>query len=695
MSLRDYEFKISYRSGRDDLICDFYLPALANSIEYNRAVGFFSTSMLNNLGKNIYPFIKNGGIIKLVCGVELSEQDVEEINQGYSLRNEIITKIIENVIVRNIEDLSNDYLTSNLSNICWMIAKEKLNIKIAIRTRNGKISSGIYHEKTSIFKDNKGNYIATNGSSNETSYGYIYNFEYFDVFKSWEGQEDRIRIEEKLKYFADLWLDNTKELLILEFPSAARDNFIKKAPKEPVEIQTNKLYSTYINNENNIIKIEPKGYQNDAIENWFLNHCRGILEMATGTGKTYTSLFAIKRYIQDKQGLLIVCCPYIHLVDQWEKSVREIFPDEQIVKCYENYNIWAPQLIKLIQNYILGIETFGIIITTTNTGSDDKFINIINNKVPKIVICDEVHNIGAEHNKNFLNIDSHACIGLSATPIRRFDEEGNRAIVNYFGTPVYQLGLKEAIDMGFLVKYNYFITYCQLNEIEYEDYKSLTKKISKLCSSSYSLEDDCIQNLLIKRARIISKCKNKLESLNSILNNISNYENMLVYTAEDPNFFNQVLSVLQHRDIITLKITADIVDNNVRRDIIKKLTNKDINCILAMRCLDEGVDIPSADKAIILASSTNTKQYIQRRGRVLRKSDETGKRFADIYDVLVIPPEFVNELDKNLFERELLRILEFACLARNRLQILTEIINFSKTNSLLKNFTKLFKEFEL
>ena len=696
MSLIDLNYKISYRSDDDDLLEDFYIPTLTNSIEYKRSVGFFTNSILNELGKGIYPFINNNGNMKIICGVKLSEEDQEEIEEGYSIKKTILENKIKDSLSFCVDEALKIYLDSDLSNICWMIANNRLEIKIAVRIFHGKLNYGIYHEKICVCKDEYNNFIATNGSANETKYGYVYNFEHFDLFKSWGSEDELKRVNEKINYFDKMWNNTTNNLAVFEFPEAVKEKLIIHAPSMPFTNKTNSNYMV----SNEVIKeddIKPWDYQIDAINAWFKNGYTGILEMATGTGKTFTSLFAVKKYLTNvvKKNILIICVPYQHLVSQWEDNVKTIFPEAHIVKCFKNKKLWYQPLNILFQEVIYGDNDFGIVITTTSTGSSDDFTDIVNtNKIDKVVICDEVHNIGSEYNKNFLKINAIARIGLSATPIRPYDEEGNRAINEYFGKTVYKLGIKEAINMEFLIKYNYDVSFCELDEFEYEEYKNISIQIAQLYKKGSCVNEYKLQKLLLKRARIISSCNSKLKGFNEILDRIYDFNNLLVYTAEDPTFFIKTQKILETRNISALKITSSI-KNEKRKEIIDMFSDEDISCILAMRCLDEGVDIPTANKAIILASSTNSKQYIQRRGRVLRKDKNGIKKVANIYDVIIIPPQFESEIDKNLFERELERVLEFASTARNGLQTISKLIDFAKQNALLKNFINIFKGYEL
>jgi len=687
MAFNDIDINFSYRSHKDNILEDFYIPVLSNSIKYDRAVGYFSNKLLNYLGKSIYPFIKNNGKMRLIFGISMSTRDIEEINKGYQLRN-----IVKQKITKEIDKLKIEYLDANLSNICWMIAEGFLDIKIVAKTER---ASGIYHEKFSIFEDKKSNKIAISGSINETDNAMKINFEYFDVYKSWEGISDSKRIEEKELYFEQLWNNKTNGLEILDFPVAAKNKLIKIAPSQPINNFNNKNKIKRSINFNT--KIQPRDYQKKAIKQWIENKYKGILEMATGTGKTYTALLALQKYLSnnDNKNAILIYCPYTHLIDQWEESIYDIYSKNVIIiKCFGGKSKWYKNLNTALQKLLLDKNKMIFILTTISTGSKELFINILNSdKINKILICDEVHNAGANQAQEFMNIKADARLGLSATPIRKYDEEGNEKIREYFGESIYKFGLKKAIDRGFLSKYNYKINLCNLNEDEYNDYRKYSKQIAVLYSKSKNkINEEKLLNLLIKRSKILASCENKLDIFDNLLKKIHDHSNLIVYTAEIPEYFDKTLNILNKNDIVCLKIVAKVT-NKDRIKIIKKFSKGDVECLLAMRCLDEGVDIPNANKAIILSSSTNYKQYVQRRGRVLRKSKNNSKdEVADIYDFLVLPLKFEYKSDKNLFERELKRVLEFASIAENKTEIINDLFRFSENHNLLKQFTNIFTE---
>ncbi len=689
MGLRTLKLKSVFYSDEDNLLTDFYIPVLSSSISYDRLAGYFSSNTLAIAAKGIAAFIKNGGKIRLITNVVLSVDDQKAIGSALMEKEERVLDEIENIE----DELKRDHIRM----FSWMIKEDLLELKVAV------VKEGIAHRKVGILRDPDGNTIAFSGSDNETVRGWLFNDEQFHLFCSWKPG-DKEHLWPDVEHFENLWRDSGKNIRVYGVSEAFKNGLIKTAPANNEEFRrlsknlTDALvnkYALFRPKASGKSRIRIRDYQLEAIRAWKDNACRGILAMATGSGKTYTSLFAVQEYRRNVEGahLLVICCPYQHLVDQWERNVRDIFENVTIVKCYDHRKGWYGPLNQLIQDIIFERTNFGVAITTTATGSTQLFLNIINTtKVNKIVVGDEVHNLGTDRNKKFLNITAKASLGLSATPIRPFDEEGNKTLQEYFGPPIYTLDIKQAIAMGFLVPYRYYVRFCELTEGEYKDYRKISARIAQLYKEQ-SVDDEKLQYLLRERAKLTSSCLNKLKTFRDILDSINDLYHLLVYTAEDPAFFAESLNILEEKQIIALKITGD-VRKEKRPEIIKKLEVNDIQCIIAMRCLDEGVDIPSADKAIILASSTNSKQYIQRRGRILRNTADRRKKISTIYDTFVLPPQFADEIDKALYERELKRVLEFASAASNY-DVISNIIAFSRKHTLMKTFSKIFGEFEL
>lgn len=694
MSFKELELNSSYSSDTNDVLFDFYIPVLKESIKYKRLAGFFTSNSIAVASKGIYNLIKNEGKIFMIVSPKLNASDQEIIIKAKENPELFVEKNFSDIIINSKEGFEREPLKV----LGWMIANDILKIKVAlIYDENNNLlnaeevnNKGIFHQKIGILYDEAGDVISFSGSINETANAWLNNIEEFKVFKSWD--HSKVFLETDLKKFERFWKGKSPRVKTIDMPEAVKNKLISIAPDSIDDI--NWEHFSKIDKSKTKNKIEPRSYQKEAINFWFNNNCKGIIEMATGTGKTYMSLLAIKRYIKENpsKNLIIINCPYQHLVDQWENSIKDIFGDIEIVKCYKNINKWYDELILMIQNLIFNNIEFGFIITTPNSGSKPEFIKLLNSdKINKVVVVDEVHNIGAENNKKFLKTDAQARMGLSATPIRPYDEEGNKAISKYFGKSKNIIDIKQAIEKDFLVPYEYDLSFCILDEEEYEQYRKLTTKVARLYSKKDTIEEDHLLKILIERSKIISKCNEKLLKFREILRELSHKNeknNLLVYTAENQEFFNNTLRILQEEGFKTLKIVGSI-ENDKRLDIIEKHKNQDIDCILAMRCLDEGVDIPSSDKSIILSSSTNSKQYIQRRGRVLRKFDKGNKTKAIIYDFLVLPPRFQSETDKNLFKRELKRIFEFSSTSKNDPSIFNNLYNYCRNNGILKEFSNI------
>lgn len=321
MSLKSIPLIGTYRTSDNDLLSEFYIPCLANSIKYDRAVGYFNSSILNYISNGLYQFILNNGKMRLVCGVELSNQDFQAIKEGYSYR-----KIIEQNLNKQVDLLLENHDQANIKNLCWLIKTGNLDIKIAIRKLddlNIDINNIniIYHEKFGIFTDSLGNKVVFAGSLNESANGWIYNFESFDVFWSWQ-KEFVDRVQDRVDYFERLWANITPNVQVYEFPKAVKEKLIEVAPSEPID----KVYplKVLIRNEKKK-KIIPRDYQLQAVKKWKENNYKGLFEMATGTGKTITAILCAEEFIKDHcSTLVIIVCPYQHLVDQWRRELNKL-----------------------------------------------------------------------------------------------------------------------------------------------------------------------------------------------------------------------------------------------------------------------------------------------------------------------------------------------------------------------------------
>ena len=707
-----FEPKLSWNSLKDDLVPEFYRPALENAKLYQRKAGFFSSATFMDVTNEIISIIEKKGRIQLITSPKLSSSDIEILQKSVEDKEKLISELCLNQLFESQDPTEHDFRKL----MAYMLVNEieghpQLEIKIAF-TEDGQ---GIFHEKLGIIHKTNGDIITFSGSVNETNYAWNKNIENFKAFCSWRGGTDKQAVDDDITSFNDLWEGKETRVHIFDLPKVIKEKLLEIRPKSDAEFKEifdrvcEKLGIEKEEFEHKVEGLRP--YQKDARKEWMENNSRGIFAMATGTGKTFTAFGCMKEFQQsEEQTVTIIACPQTHLVDQWRresKNYNNSVPEEdQIslereVTCYGDNPKWQTELESILMEYdekLFSGETIVknfVIYVTHKTLNSKKFkehiLSIQNGK--KLLIVDEVHNIGSELSQPALLEEYDGRLGLSATPIRHYDEDGTAALMNYFENVVFELDLKQAVDEGYLCNYDYFPHYAELNFEEMEVYDHLTRKIAEKYAnkSRHQSDDEDDNDPEIKRANLIANAENKLDILQEILNSITNMKQTLIYCTSNPSpavpfgtptQLDKVENILVKNDIVSTSVTF----RNPTKDrslILDKLAVGHYDCITAVRCLDEGVDIPSEETAIIMASSGNPKQYIQRRGRVLRTSTKTGKTKAKIHDILVKPPlpdedSDISKRERKLVAKELLRHKEFASIALNRQDAIETIKEVAK-----------------
>ena len=698
MSLKKLNLKKSYSSDFDDILYDFYIPVLEMSIEYNRLAGFFSSTSLAIAAKGILGLIQNKGFLKLIVSPKLNKKDLEIIIDSQDKRD----KYIEDKMINELELLEDEFVRDHVYALGWMIANNLLEIKVAIVLDNkGRPLSyedvqqrGIFHQKVGILHDSQGNKITFSGSVNETASGWLDNIEEFKVFRSWEKSEEDY-VKSDVDKFNKFWDNNSSTVKVMKIPDAVKEKLIEIAPDDIEELNLKKWLIKKVIEKKKIIKLW--NHQKQAIKKWVDNDKKGILEMATGTGKTFTALGCVEKIFEEKKKVIvIISCPYGHLVKQWSDDIDEFgINEDKIIADSSNYK-WKSQLTDNILDIKNEVSDRLIVLTTHVTFSMNDFVMIIKKaNVELFLIVDEVHGVGAPERKKGLLDKYNFRLGLSATPKRWFDIEGTDEIFNYFGNTVFEFPLEKAINTinpesgrTFLVPYEYKPYFIELTDDELYEYERETEKIAKAYSRSRvdKEKDKWFSLLIIRRQKIIKNAINKFNALIKILNNIKEINYCLIYCSpEQINHVQELLNSYNKQTIIQHKFTSKerIIPENrfdgisEREYLLKKFADGKYNVLVAMKCLDEGVDVPPAKIAIILANSGNPRQYIQRRGRVLRRFP--GKDNAVIYDIIVIPTIYgyinttLRELERKIIMKELKRYKEFAMIALNAVECLYKI----------------------
>lgn len=696
--LTDLDLGIRYRSSEHDLLHDFYLPCLRESTTYWRAVGYFSSYALAAAANGLPEFIEREGSMRLIASPDLSDEDVDAIQRGYEARDDVV----ERVLIRVLQSEQPDPVRERLGYLAWLVADGRLDIKIAIVE---SVEPGIYHEKIGVFADAEGNYVAFEGSANESRGGLVANFESLLVFRSnMAGQAEvarRIRDD-----FERLWDDRTPRLSILPFPEAAARELLTRykpssRPKfhKPTEEPQPKPDTPP--DAPHFPESKPlRDYQKEALAAWFRNQGRGLLQMATGTGKTVTALSLTAKLLEAatarQQSLaVVVLCPYQHLVSQWAEEAQRFGMSP--VLCYRTKSAWFDDLSARLHECRRGARSFVMAIATNATFQTDSFQTLAR-ALPErtLLIADEVHNVGAPTLRALLPSQVRYRLGLSATPERWYDEEGTDALVDYFGEVVYELGLEKAIQIGALTPYEYFPLVVELHGDELEAYLELSTKIGMRMGDGEPMDDPILEALLIKRARLLSVAEGKLVKLQEVVAPLRGTSHNLFYCGDGQVEYAPAGETIRQLDAVVhllgrgmgMAVNSYTAETYLdeRDDLRQRFADGQLQGLVAIRCLDEGVDIPETERAFILASSTNPKQFIQRRGRVLRLYP--GKTKASIYDFVTVPPADAIgaanfNVERGLVRRELERVALFARLALNGPAALSELESLRKQYNLL------------
>lgn len=702
MSLRDIEVKGEYRSLLDTVSRNFFIPLLSEAISYKRAVGFFSSSCLIEISKGICALAEKGGKIQLVASPYLSDEDISAIRHGYALRD----NIVKQAVLREMTTPANEFEKGRLNLLANLIGDGILDIKIAFIEDESRM--GMYHEKMGIIADSDGNRVAFSGSMNESLTAMTLNYEAIDVFCSWKDEEDRVQKKENA--FTAIWNDSEPNIKIIDFPELKQElieRYKRAAPDFNIDTNEYGGLPTY-----NTKEIKPRAgaivpaditlhdYQLEAIHQWKKQDYRGVFDMATGTGKTYTGLGAVAELcadVNDKLAVIIVC-PYQHLVEQWVEDIDRFNMRPIIGYSASSQKDWKKRLENAVRDQKLkvnGKEFFCFICTNATFASDYVQTQIGKIRSNILLMVDEAHNFGATRLLNLLNEHYTFRLALSATIDRHNDEEGTAALFQFFGAKCIEYTLERAIEEGKLTRYKYFPIITTLNDDELQRYSELTFEIGKCILKGKNGKTKLSERgkiLAMSRARLVAGATDKIEKLkDSILPYIGD-KHILVYCgATNILKEGQDYSDFDDLDLRQIDAVTDLLGNQLNmkvsqftsredveeRSILKRefAAGETLQALIAIKCLDEGVNIPKIKVAFILASTTNPKEYIQRRGRVLRLAK--GKNYAEIYDFIALPrpldevPSLTEEQLKrelSLVKNELARAEEFSRIAMNMVE---------------------------
>lgn len=715
----------------------FFSEGLCHATSFNLKLGFFSSSAINLLADGFAQFLYNGGHMRLVINDILSSEDQAAIQEGMTGKN-----LLETFDLNDIENTKTALGTRGqhfFNCLSWLIQQDRIGIQIIVP----KEGVGISHSKCGYFSDAVDS-VAFEGSCNFSRTALLENIESLSIFCDWDGFMDKKRTALLAQDFENTYggtdvsvryldadhfkkqvvesfrpkdirqlLDDEQQIMESELqdvlPKTVAPFLIRAKSSVEHTIENARMRQAKVADD----KTEPhfpyvsgpRAYQREAFNKWKGNRQRGLFSMATGTGKTITSLnclLEIYRSLHYYKALILV--PTLTLVDQWRGECAK-FNFQHVYTVSQRNKKWHTEIahLKLLESMDpTGNQPSYIIIATYSSFAREKSFYELNGfpKKKLLLIADEAHNMGAPSILNRLNaIHYLRRIGLSATPDRQFDEEGNEAIRKFFGaeeSPTFEFSMKDAIDQGYLCRYKYFPHLVRLTDAEMSDYMEISKKLAPLFNEDegrFTKGNDILTALLLKRKRIIHKAANKMDVFRKIIyerqQEKGNLKYTLVYVPEGNATDNEAADRFDNKgdkeedafathlidaytqaikdvspETTVKRFTADTQD---RDEILDQFASGDLEVLTSMKCLDEGVDVPRSELAIFCASTGNPRQFVQRRGRILRKHDD--KPFAVIHDLVVAPevsPTGVNyKMERSLLGSELKRVHNFALLSEN------------------------------
>ena len=645
-----------YRSLKEDPVREFYRPCLLNAISYKRAVGYFRSTVYNVIGASIVEFACRGGRTELICSPELSEEDIDSIALGYARKSEVVG----DKLFQQIEELlAVEETAFNTRVLATLVSVGALEIKVAVRADR----KGLYHEKIGVFSDGVGNSVSFKGSANETWSGWHLqgNFESIEVFCSWRGGLEAERVRKHTAHFEALWAEHDPDIEVFSFPADAVAH-LKKAAFEDL----NAVYQKDVPPPEK--RRTPLPHQEAAVSAWSSQGGRGIFEHATGSGKTFTALMAIRQHIECGQPALVVV-PSRLLLDQWATEIKDEIPEAALLLAGGGNNAWrAPHRLK---GMTAADSAHGgrIVLATMQTASMDAFRDAVVDGDHLLLVADEVHQMGSPQHARIMNLGAGSRLGLSATPVRYGDPDGTRRIFDYFGGVVPPpITLVDAIKAGRLVPYEYFPQALNLTAQEADEWRNYTDKIRREIvrqrpdDAGVRPLSDKAKMLLIQRSRVAKKAANKVRLTCDVLEgHFEKGQSWLVY-CEDADQLAQVLAALRQGGMNPVEYQSKMEGD---RGATMTWFRSFGGILVSIRCLDEGVDIPDVSHALILASSQNPRQFIQRRGRVLRRAPD--KEVAVVHDAIVVPVSACDEPEQiSLLKSELVRAIEFGNHAINK-----------------------------
>ena len=688
--LSEHSFEDYYFSPKDNVVQTFFIPALQSSVRYDRASGYFTSYSLIEVSIGICSMVSRGGKIRVLTSPNLTVEDLQAIRNGYDIKEQVGLSM-----VRDFEEPSDLGSLDRLSFVSELISRGMLDIKVVLMRNLDDYPTAVFHPKFGIMHDSFGNAVSFTGSMNETRNGLGGNWETVEVTSS--DKDGFKKINQLQKIFDDLWNNEDEDAFVIEMPEVVSkliSNYstgeLRLDLDDRLAMRTAMvLQSVYFKSPD---YLECRPYQRGAVSNWINGGYRGIFNMATGTGKTKTALLALEQLYNNNpdEGIFtIIVAPQKHLVDQWAREVQSFGVTPLIGHSDSADRNWKDRF-KTKALLRKQKRSNSCLITTISSFSSPDVQKWLDDLGPLAIVLDEAHNMGSALRLTKLPENAKYRLALSATLERFKDAKGTESLRNYFGTECINLPLESVIGR-YLSNYHYHPIPCSYNELEYSQFIENNERLDAILSNPHSskiLKINAKREYIEYSYTLNIRMESKYESLKALMGSLDGIDHFLVYCGKAKTDPEDDCCALDHKEMVdSIDRVVQVIGKNGlgfdvsrityretsddRKRIIDEFDRGDISGMVAISCLDEGVDVPSITAAIFMSSSDNPREYVQRRGRVLRL--HPGKDHSDIYDMVVMPrpiedvhlDDSHSGLELKMIAKELRRMIEFSRVSLN------------------------------
>jgi len=675
-----------YLLPRDNLSEEVLIPGFTGAMHARCMVGFFSSAALAEVAPGLATYLSAAtGNFQLIISPFLTEADQQALAAGTREPSDIATDFLINNLVS-----ANALQEHTLKCLSYLLALGRIEIRVAL------MKDGLFHPKVWLF-DDRNERLAVHGSSNMTRSGLRRNKEQVTVSKSWADPTQRYIGDTLSTAFERLWLDRDEDCLVIGMPQAIADELLRVYPPStlPTEDEFRALWdkarattppteavpelgprpADHFSVPQSVKWDEgPFAHQGKAVRAWVANGFKGTLEMATGSGKTITAMIAAHELQKQLKSLcIVIAAPYIPLIEQWSDEGVQFGVTPRNLSSAGGARGRSRLLQQVKRRLRLGLATTEVLVVSHDTLCTPEFATALEQMECSILlIADEAHNLGRSSFIAAPPTFIQYRLALSATPVRQYDPDGSDALLAYFGDVVFRFTLAEAIGVC-LVGYDYFVHPVHLTATEMDEWRDLTGKIRQNSwRQGEGSQDEYLAKLFRDRRALLETAEGKIDELSRLLDlrDLRALRHTLIYTTDKaPQQLEAVNDLLNEKGVLFHQLTAkETTDRRLMRQVISAFRSGEIQVLTAKRVLDEGVNIPEIRTAFILASTTVERQWIQRRGRLLRMCPEIGKTHSEIHDLIALPAQSLADVDDDsraMLKSELRRMQEFARLARN------------------------------